>query len=340
VVFIVITREKINEIDADKICDAYNKWPEIAKDCFENNNQKIDLKEIRNVIFVGMGGSGTVGDVISSIFSRTNIHVSVVKGYVLPKTVDNNTLIVIISVSGDTDESVTVLKNAILTNAKIISFSSGGKIEEFSKKSNISYFKVSKFHSPRASFTSFLYTILGVLEDILPINKNEIQESLKFLEETKKKISSENLTDTNTSLDIAKWISDIPIIYYPWGLQSVAIRFKNSLQENAKSHVMTEDVIEACHNGVVPWEKKQLIQPILIQGIDDNIKTKERWQILEEFFETKNIPFYKILSLDGSIISKITNLIYILDYASIYHAILHEVDPSPVNSIDYIKKRL
>ena len=336
----MITREKINEIDADRICDAYNKWPEIAKDCFENNSQKIDLKEIRNVIFVGMGGSGTVGDVISSIFSRTNIHVSVVKGYVLPKTVDKNTLIVIISVSGDTDESVTVLKNAILTNAKIISFSSGGKLEEFSKKNDISYFKVSKFHSPRASFTSFLYTILGVLEDILPINKNEIQESLKFLEETKKKISSENLTDTNTSLDIAEWISDIPIIYYPWGLQSVAIRFKNSLQENAKSHVMTEDVIEACHNGVVPWEKKQFIQPILIQGIDDNIKTKERWQILEEFFETKNIPFYKISSLDGSIISKITNLIYILDYASIYHAILHEVDPSPVNSIDYIKKRL
>ncbi|MBA32128.1 MAG: glucose-6-phosphate isomerase, partial [Chloroflexi bacterium] len=244
----MITREKINEIDADRICDAYNKWPEIAKDCFENNSQKIDLKEIRNVIFVGMGGSGTVGDVISSIFSRTNIHVSVVKGYVLPKTVDKNTLIVIISVSGDTDESVTVLKNAILTNAKIISFSSGGKLEEFSKKNDISYFKVSKFHSPRASFTSFLYTILGVLEDILPINKNEIQESLKFLEETKKKISSENLTDTNTSLDIAEWISDIPIIYYPWGLQSVAIRFKNSLQENAKSHVITEDIIEACHN--------------------------------------------------------------------------------------------
>ena len=66
---------------------------------------------------------------------------SVVKGYVLPKTVDKNTLIVIISVSGDTDESVTVLKNAILTNAKIISFSSGGKLEEFSKNNDKSYFK-------------------------------------------------------------------------------------------------------------------------------------------------------------------------------------------------------
>ena len=87
-------------------------------------------------------------------------------------------------------------------------------------------------------------------------------------------------------------------------------------------------------------QKEQMVLDILIQGIDDNIKTKERWKILEEFFATKNIPFYKISSVDGSIISKITNLIYILDYASIYHAILHEVDPSPVSSIDYIKKRL
>tara|TARA_B110000014_G_C20104694_1_gene580643 strand:- start:232 stop:1242 length:1011 start_codon:yes stop_codon:yes gene_type:complete len=336
----VITKDTINKVDSDKICDAYDKWPEIARDCYESKIPKLDLKEMKNIIFVGMGGSGTIGDVISSILSKTNIHVSVVKGYVLPKTVDDNTLIVIISVSGDTDESVVVLKNAILTNAKIITFSSGGKLEEISKNNNIPYFKISKFHSPRASFTSFLYTILGVLEDILPINKNEIEQSLKFLEEIKMKISSQNLTDTNTSLEIAKWISDIPIIYYPWGLQSVAIRFKNSLQENAKLHVITEDVIEACHNGVVSWEKKQSVQPILIQGIDDNIKTKERWKILEEFFKTKNIPFYRISSLDGNIISKITNLIYILDYASIYHAIIHKIDPSPVNSIDYIKNRV
>ena len=336
----MITKETIMKIDSNKICDVYDKWPEIARDCYKNDIPKLDLKEIRNVIFVGMGGSGTIGDVISSILSKTSIHVSVVKGYVLPKTVDSNTLIIIISVSGDTDESVSVLKKAIITNAKIITFSSGGKLEDFSNNNNILYFKIPKFHSPRASFTGFLYTILGLLEDILPIDKKEIEQSLKFLEETKKEISSQNLTDTNTSLKIAKWISDIPIIYYPWGLQSVAIRFKNSLQENAKSHVITEDVIEACHNGVVSWEGKQLVQPILIQGIDDNIKTKERWKILEEFFDVKNIPFYRISSLDGNIISKITNLIYVLDYASIYHAILHGIDPSPVNSIDYIKNRV
>ena len=53
-------------------------------------------------------------------------------------------------------------------------------------------------------------------------------------------------------------VSDFPIIYYPWGLHSAAIRFKNSLQENAKIHVFSEDIIESSHNGIVAWEKRKI----------------------------------------------------------------------------------
>ncbi|MBC8250639.1 MAG: SIS domain-containing protein [Candidatus Nitrosopelagicus sp.] len=323
------------------MCDAYDKWPEIARNCYENDFPKLNLeKKIDNIIFVGMGGSGTVGDVISSVLSKTNIHVSVTKGYVLPKTVDDNTLIVITSVSGNTDENLTVLKNSIKTNAKTITFSSGGKLKELSNNNNIIHYEIPQFHSPRASFTSFLYTTLSVLDELLPIKKNEVEQSINFLEKTRLQISSSNLSNDNPSIKLAEWISDIPVIYYPCGLQAVAIRFKNSLQENAKTHVITEDVIEACHNGVVSWEGKQTVKPILIQGTDDNIKTKERWKVFEEFFNSRNISFYRIVSLDGSIISKITNMIYLLDYSSIYYAILNGVDPSPVNSIDYFKNRI
>jgi len=139
---------------------------------------------------------------------------------------------------------------------------------------------------------------------------------------------------------LALWIKEIPIIYYPWGLQAAAIRFKSSLQENVKIHVISEDVLEASHNGIVSWEKPSIIQPILIQGIDDNIKTKERWKIFEEFFKNKEIDYKKIVSNKGDIISKLVNLIYILDFTSIYLAVKNKTDPTPVKSIDYIKKRL
>ena len=128
--------------------------------------------------------------------------------------------------------------------------------------------------------------------------------------------------------------------YYPFGLQAVAIRFKNSLQENAKFHVLAEDVIEACHNGIVSWEKSSNVQPILLQGSDDHIKTKERWTILKEYFKQNNIDFREVFSVNGNILTKLVNLIYVLDYSSVYKAIIREIDPTPIKSIDFVKSKL
>ena len=123
-------------------------------------------------------------------------------------------------------------------------------------------------------------------------------------------------------------------------METAAIRFKNALQENAKIHAISEDVVETSHNGIVAWERKTIVQPILLQGADDNIKTKERWKIIEKYFLNDHIDYRKIKSERGNIITKLINLIYILDYSSIYLAILRKVDPSPVKSIKFIKKEL
>ena len=213
-------------------------------------------------------------------------------------------------------------------------------MEEYCKNNNIFFQKIPMVHSPRASFPSFLYSILNILEPILPIKSNDIHESIAALEKTKKNIFSGNLTIENKALDLAEFTKDIMCIYYPAGFQSAAIRYKNSLQENAKTHAMTEDVIESCHNGIVSWEKKSGVKPVLIQGKDDHYKTSERWNILKEFFQTEGIDFKVVKSLDGSILTKITNLVYLLDYSTIYFSALNHIDPSPVNSIDFIKSKL
>jgi len=178
------------------------------------------------------------------------------------------------------------------------------------------------------------------LASFIPIDKNSIETSISQMESLSEKIFTKNLTESNPSLNLAKWMDDIPLIYYPWGLQATAIRFKNSIQENMKSHAMIEDVIEACHNGIVSWERKSNISPILIKGTEDFIKTKERWNILESYFKENNIDFWPIVSIEGSVLSKIINLIYLLDFATIYRSVINEIDPSPVKSIDYVKTHL
>ena len=318
----------------------YDEWPQIARKSFESSQESVNFENIDHIVFAGMGGSGAIGNVFSSILSKTKIHVNVVKGYVLPTTVNSNTLVITISVSGNTAETMSILESGHKLNTKIIAFSSGGKMLKFCMKNKIQHRLVPKYHSPRASFTSYLYTILKVLYSTLKIKQQDILESIIELENLSKKINSSNLTKNNPSLSLAEWIVDIPMIYYPFGLKSVAIRFKNSLQENVKTHAIAEDILEACHNGIVSWERKSNVKPILLEGFDDHAKTKERWDILKKYFKENNIDFYEVFSIKGSILSKITNMIYFVDYVTIYMAILSKNDPTPVSSIDYLKDKL
>ena len=330
----------LEKFDTQQMYKVYDRWPEIARKSFESDQDSVNFDGINHIVFAGMGGSGTIGDMFTSILSKTKIHVNVVKGYLLPKTVDSDTLVVAVSVSGNTAETLFILDSAHKLRCKIIAFSSGGKMQEYCAKNKIEHRVILQYNSPRASFTSYLYTILNVLHSTLKIKQNDIMESLDELENIKKKISSSNLTDENPSLSLAKWIVGIPMIYYPFGLEAAAIRFKNSLQENAKIHAATEDIIEFCHNGIVAWERTSHHQPILLQGVDDYIKTKERWNIVEEFFLENKIEYWKITSLSGSILTKIINLIYLLDFSTIYKSVLIGIDPSPIKSIEYIKKKI
>ena len=330
----------LNKFDVSGMYKVYDKWSEIARESYESDQDIVDFRDTDHIVFAGMGGSGALGDIFSAILSKTKIHVAVIKGYHLPNTVDSKTLVVATSISGNTVETLSVLDSAYKTGCNIAAFSAGGKMQDYCMKHKIEYRSIPQLHSPRASFTGFLYSILKVLGPVLPVKKNDIIDSIKELENSSKQISSTNLNEKNLSLNLAEWISGTPVIYYPFGLQAAAIRFKNSLQENAKIHAMTEDVIEACHNDIVAWERVSNVKPILLEGPNDYVKTKERWQILKIYFEKNKIDYKEVLSVNGSIISKLINLIYLLDYSTIYLAALTGVDPSPIKSIDFIKDRL
>ncbi|MCV0373500.1 MAG: SIS domain-containing protein [Nitrosarchaeum sp.] len=318
----------------------YDLWPEIAIKSYESDLSPVEFSEIDHIVFSGMGGSGAIGDLFSAILSKTSIHVNVVKGYLLPKTIDSNTLVIPISVSGNTTETLHVLKSTLDLKCKTIAFSCGGLFESFCSDNGIQYRKLQMHHSPRTSFVSIAYSLLNVLRSVIPIKPSDVTESINEMKKLSGTISSGNLTDTNQSLELAEWLRGIPLIYYPAGLQAAAIRFKNSLQENAKIHCIVEDVIEASHNNIMSWEKPSDVTPILLRGSDDYIKTKERWEILKEYFDKNNIQYKEVNSPQGSMLTKITSLVYMLDYASIYKAILSGTDPGPVKSIDFVKSRL
>ena len=330
----------LDKIDSYGMYKIYDEWPQIARKSYDAGIAEVDFKDITHIVFAGMGGSGALHDVFAAILSKTNVHVSVVKGYHLPSTVNSQTLVVTTSISGNTVETLSVLDSAKKADCKIVAFSSEGRMKNFCLENRIEHRDIPVYLSPRSSFVSFMYSMLKVLSPVIPVKKTDILESIRDMENMQQKISSRNLSLNNPSLELAKWLVGIPVIYYPWGLQAAAIRFKNALQENAKMHAIAEDVIEASHNGMVAWEKQSIVRPVLIRGQDDYTKTKERWDVIKEYFENKNIEYKEIFSVSGSILSKLMNLIYLFDYATIYRSVISGIDPTPVSAIDFIKSRL
>lgn len=336
----MITKHDLDRIDTQGMYKVYDRWPELAEQGYNSDLEPIATKT-SHFVFAGMGGSGAISDIFAAILSKTDVHVDVVKGYHLPKTADSDTLVVATSISGNTAETMSVLKQAKENHCNIISFSNGGKMMDFCVNNNIKHRQILMEHSPRASFTIFLYSMLKTLYPILPIQKKDILKSIETLNALQKSISSHNISDTNPSLTLAYWIDKIPVVYYPWGLQAVAIRFKNSIQENAKSHVIIEDVVETSHNGITAWSHNQSkMKPILLRGKDDYIRTKERWEIFKKYFQERGIEYREVSSVNGGILTKLIYLIYLLDYTSIFRAVICRVDPTPVDAINFVKKQL
>ena len=114
----------MDKVDTQGMYKIYDSWPEIARKSFGTHHEPVDFHDIDHIVFAGMGGSGTIGDLFSSILSKSDIHVSLIKGYLLPKTVDKNTLVVTTSMSGNTSETLTVLDSATKLDCRLIAFSS------------------------------------------------------------------------------------------------------------------------------------------------------------------------------------------------------------------------
>ena len=174
--------EELEKIDSKKMFKVYDTWPNIAKESYEQQFSKPEFDDIDHIVFAGMGGSGTVGDTFSSILSKNDIHTSVVKGYLLPKTVDENTLVVVTSVSGNTQEPLLILENSKNSKAKFIVFSSGGMIKEYALKNKINYQEIKMEHSPRASFPKYIFSILKTLESVIPVKKSDILDTISTME--------------------------------------------------------------------------------------------------------------------------------------------------------------
>ncbi len=340
-----LTEENLTNFDQTQLYLTYQRWPEYFKNAAKIVG-KLDHNHdfYKSIVLCGMGGSATNCDILSDIMHAFGIiPCTVLKGQKMPCFVDKNSLVIVNSVSGNTEESISMMKEASDANAEVISISSDGRLQELSISRGHKHLHIPNIGLPRASLP---YLMMPALRLISPFLNHSIDfESIpRNLLEIGKNISITVPEESNVSKKIAGFINDgfVFCLLSP-SLLSVGTRFKNSLNENAKVHCISESVLEASHNEIVPFtfDNNNPFPPkvLFVKCEHDRPVVRRRFEKIQNFFTQLGQPLMEIKAYSAaSLINTIICSIYIFDYSTIYLALLRNIDPSPTPAIDILKK--
>ena len=307
-----------------------------------------DFKKIDKIVIIGMGGSAIGGDLLRTLVSlQSKVDVIVQRDYDLPKSVDKNTLVIASSYSGNTEETLSAFHQALETPCKKLVITTGGKISEIAAQNGVPLFSFGYSSEPRAALGYSFFSLLAFLHNLNIISDElmNIDETLDTLKKISAKFSKDIPAKKNLAKQLAAKLYDHLVIIYGAGiLSSVAYRWKTQINENSKAWAFSETLPELNHNTVVgykfPADMASKAFVIMLRTPDLNPRTLKRYDITNDILSKAHIP-HEIIDADGSTpLCRMMSSIVLGDYASYYLAILYEINPSPVEIIDYLKKAL
>ncbi len=328
------------------------QFPEQISTILENFNPKkvkINKEKISNVICIGMGGSAIAGDVIKDIlFERLDLPTNVVRGYKSPNYCDENSLVVACSYSGNTEETLSAVKEAKDKNAQIAVITSGGELGQLAKANKWTELKIPGKLPPRQAFGYLFFSILMLLSNlkIVNVDEKEIKNIIKLSKKIVRWNYDKSTSDRILSKELARKIRNkIPIVYAPTPqYSSVAVRWKTQFQENSKSMAFCNTIPEMNHNEIVGWEMEhQALNDFIViflqcENMPERIAT--RIELSKNIIKTKGISIAEIYAEGKTKLEKAISLILLGDWITYYLALFYDKNPESILNIDYLKSEL
>ncbi len=305
----------------------------------------IKSSEVSNIIISGLGGSAISADLIKNyLSSEIEIPIIVNRNYNLPKFANKNTLFIASSYSGNTEETISALKQAIAIGCKIICITSGGEVEKISKTNNFSCIKVQHGFQPRYSLGLSFFSLLKVFQELKLISdQTKVLEKIISLWKQK---GIEYSKEVNYAYAFAEsLVGFIPVIYsVADSTSAVGYRFKCQLNENSKLHAFHNEIPEMNHNEIIGWESYQekVFHSKIINIVDETYhpQIQKRFEILKDIFSKSGVETLSLKSNEDSYKVRLLDLIYLGDWISYYIGVLRGYDPSEIDNIYTLKDRL
>ena len=344
--------DQIRAYDKSNMFDVLKDFPQQVEEAvsiataFEFKH--LNTEGIQNVVVNGLGGSAIGGDFVRS-YAAYDMKVPMVvnRNYNLPGFADENTLAVISSYSGNTEETLSAFKEARERNCRILCITSGGEVERIANDNNIDVLKIPGGLQPRCALGYSFFSLLIALTKLglIPDKSPEITATIKHLQNLSHSYSYFS-SEHNHPIMIAEEVkSHLPVIYSSSDvLDAVNLRWQGQISENAEVLAYGNFVPEMNHNELVGWNLNEEILSrivvILLCDRDDNDRVKLRMKITTDIYKEKCSSIIAVESDAETKLERIFELTYLGDWMSFYLAILNGVDPTPVEAINYLKNKL
>jgi glucose/mannose-6-phosphate isomerase len=307
-----------------------------------------EYRGIDKVIILGMGGSAIGGDIVRRLaLTGSKAPVWVHRDYGLPPFIDEKTLVIASSYSGNTEETISAFTQSLKTGAKKLVLTTGGKLKQLAEREGIPVFIIDYQAPPRAAFPHSFITIVGVFQKLglLKDKSAELEAGLKILNKLAGELVETIPLASNPAKQLAtKLYRQAVIIYGAEFLSEVARRWKTQLNENSKTLAFFELLPELNHNAVVgygfPPEVKERVFVVLLHSSLFNPRNQLRYEATTQLLAKAKIKHQIVEATGASPLAQVMSLILFGDYTSFYLAILNGIDPTPLDSVDFVKQYL
>ncbi len=306
------------------------------KQCEEalNFGKGIKIKDVNNIVVLGMGGSGFNGDVLRDAIGE-EIHVVVVRDYNLPICANDKTLVFAVSYSGNTEETLSASEQAGQKGYKIICLGSGGKLEEFARKSGLDFVKVPSGLPSRCAMGYLTLPMFAILQENGLIKNQKLELIAKELDIEKNKKEGEKIASL--------FLNKIPLIYSSYRLRCLAYGWKTRLNESAKIHAFANCFSELNHNEIVGYSDKNKIKEfftLIIKDAGDGGRIQKRFLITEKLIRNYGGECFVFETSGSNLISRIFSNLYLADWASYFLALKYGIDPIANPIIEDLKTEM
>lgn len=348
---ITMTNESIAQIDKANMFKLLREFPAQVAEALkigEAADVRMRVTGVKNIVVCGLGGSAIGGDLLKSYCAgEIGVPIIVNRHYTLPGFVGPDTLVIISSYSGNTEETNTAHREAIKRKARILCISSNGITEQLARKTKSPIIKVPGGLPPRAAVGySFFPLLLALIKlGFIKSRPKDIKETVTLLQSKAAVYTSPDPAE-NPALALAQELKNRVVICYSSTERFDAIntRWRGQIAENAKSLAFGHVLPEMNHNELVGW--KVLTEPmaemhvVFLRDREDHPRVQIRMNITKGIIARQTEHCTEVWSEGKALLARMFMLLYLGDWVSYYMAILHEEDPTPVAVINHLKTEM